>query len=47
MFEMRPVTMKKKFGRFNMELATLKGGDDSRQNILNHDWWDVLWIIIT
>lgn len=35
------------FGRFNLELANLKGGDD-RQNFLNHEpldllyWWDVM-----
>jgi hypothetical protein len=35
------------FGHFNMELATLMGGDD-RQNFLNHDpidllyWWDIM-----
>jgi len=35
------------FGRFNLELALMKGGDD-RQNFLNHDpvdllyWWDVM-----
>jgi len=41
------VTDDRNFGRFNIELAKLKGGDD-RQNFLNHEpvdllyWWDVM-----